>query len=213
MNVVGVVPCRSGGQRVRDKNTRMVFGMPLWEWTYGAAKKSRLCETWIATDVPEEYPLWTKRIRRAFDAEPHEIMRMALDSSPEADAVLLLNPTSPLRGHGRIDEAIEAFRFHESIVSVVANGSSQFRWRDHLPGYDLAAPRIRTQDAGWLEENGAIYGATREALARDNRLVCASPALLIMDEWESIDVDTEHDLEVAEWMLGRECFRRKPRVG
>lgn len=213
MKTVGVIPSRSGGTRVPHKNTRMVFGLPLWEWTYGAATKSRLCETWIATDVPNEYPHWTKKFTRAFDAEPHEIMRMALDNSPEAEAVLLLNPTSPLRGYGRIDEAIDAFRFHESVVSVVKNGSSQFRWRNHEPGYDTSGPRPRTQDSPWFEENGAIYGATREALARDKRLVCGTPALLEMDEWESVDIDTEHDLEVAEWMLGRECFRKNPRVG
>lgn len=217
MNVVGIIPCKSTSERVKNKNTRIVGGRQLYEWTRDAALKSRLTRTVIVTDDADTVRFGdADGIEMSCDGEVTVVVQAAAHHFADADALMLLNPTSPLRTTARINEAIAFLEAGtDSVVSVCHNGSSQFRWKRSPTccDYDTTPPKMRTQDGPWYEENGAIYAVRADAFKLTGRLVAGHVALLVMDEWESIDIDTEHDLEVADWMLGREMFRRKPRVG
>ena len=49
--IVVIIPARKGSKRIKNKNTRLLNGKPLIEWTIAAAKKSKFVnEIYITTN-------------------------------------------------------------------------------------------------------------------------------------------------------------------
>jgi CMP-N,N'-diacetyllegionaminic acid synthase len=146
------------------------------------------------------------------DATPTEpVMVYALDWYEQAgrifDAIVLLQPTSPLRFPGTLSAALEAFESSgsESLLGVCEN--HHFFWRnrdDPVALYDYRnRPRrqeIRPGDR-WYRENGSIY-ITRTSSFRHyaNRL---SPPIHmhIMSEEEGWEIDSLADFVVIEALM------------
>lgn len=127
------------------------------------------------------------------------------DLGHEFDAVLLLQPTSPLRSVELLSEAIERFASgqHESLISVFkeeyVNDLVMYR-RD---GQTLKPLNENHNKGGRRQEHGAIYvrnGAiylTRVDFLRNNsRIISDTPLMVEMKKSDSVNVDTEEDLQI-----------------
>ncbi len=123
MYILGVIPARGGSKGIPGKNIRPLAGKPLIAWTIEAAQTSRLLtRTIVSTDSEEiaavargcggDVPfLRPKEISGdlATDVEflTHAWKWLKETEDIEADIIVRLPPTSPLRTAEHIDTGIE----------------------------------------------------------------------------------------------------------
>jgi CMP-N,N'-diacetyllegionaminic acid synthase len=232
--ILGVVPARGGSKGLVGKNLRPLGGIPLVVHTIQAAQKSALLSDFVvSTDDPA-----IAEVARAAGAKvpflrPAELasdqiaiwpaVRHAVEHWEAAaggvavEAVVLLQPTSPLRAAEDIDTCIERFREHAAdiCVTVVAPHDSPYFnmveiTKDATPFARPCSPimreHARRQDAPAVYAlNGAVYVVRRAALATlENQFLLPRYAVSEMPRRRSVDIDSLEDLELAEWLLARE---------
>ena len=113
MNVVAIIPARAGSVRLPKKNRRKLLGKPLINWTIGFAKKLKFVkDTIVSTNdkvilknisdnksikvfIRPEY--LAKKSTNLINAVIYDVIKYEKNFS-RVDAVLLLQPTSPIRG-------------------------------------------------------------------------------------------------------------------
>ena len=135
MEILGIIPARSGSTGVKHKNVRDLGGKPLMSYTIEAAKRSGLSRVILSTDsqdyaeVGKKYGVDVPFLRppefasvnaTAMSVIHHALQFFEQEESWRPDAVLYLQPTSPFRRTERIDEAIEAMRNNPQADSVIS---------------------------------------------------------------------------------------------
>jgi CMP-N,N'-diacetyllegionaminic acid synthase len=225
MRFLGIIPARGGSKGVPGKNIRPLAGKPLIAWTIEAAQRSRaLDRLLVSTDDPV-----IAAAARNFNVEVR--MRpasLAADDTPtrpvlehvtkelEAegavfDAVVTLQPTSPLRLPIHIQEACAQFaadRQADSLVSCLAvphifNPLSVMKRNadGYLENFMGGNTITRRQDKPEVfARNGAAIYVTRRDRICDyvfgGKLLC-----YLMDEKYSLDIDTVADFIAADRIM------------
>ncbi len=228
MRIIGVVPARGGSKGLPGKHVRLLAGRPLVAWTFDAARASRTLDRVIlSTDddaiaqVAREHGIDVPFMRPASlatdEASMLDVLLHAVSELTAAgdapDAVVLLQPTSPLRTASHIDEAVRLLETSgaDAVVSVVPvphrfNPVSVMRLDgDRLvPAVDGPAVTRRQDKPLVYARNGPAVVAVRTRVLVDERsLYGRDTRALPMSEPDSVDVDTEWDLAVAELALAR----------
>lgn len=134
MDVLAIIPARSGSKGIPDKNIKMLAGHPLLAWSIAAAKLSRRVSRVIVStdsmkyaDVAGQYgerPPFLRPGHISGDKSSDlEYVLHALDWlkdnegwSPEF--IILLRPTTPLRNPQDLDAAIEALLKRPDCTSL-----------------------------------------------------------------------------------------------
>jgi len=151
----------------------------------------------------------------------HAVVALEARSGVPVDIVVLLQPTSPLRGADRIDQAVRLLHRTgcDCVVSVVPEVGYYFLGdvgpRGELRvGYD-PGHRLRTQEIPpRYRENGAIYVMTRAQIMDRGCRMGGDMRALVMEQRESIDIDTPVDLELCRLLLADRVLDRPcPREG
>jgi CMP-N-acetylneuraminic acid synthetase len=223
--VLGLIPARGGSKGIPGKNLALLCGRPLLAYTADAVKQSRkLTRTIVSTDderIAEcarslglEVPFMRPAPLAADDAPMLPVVQHALEAMKErgfdADMVVLLQPTSPLRRAEHIDAAIDWLErtAADSMVSVVEvphqfNPVSVMRLEDGLlrPFLDGPTPTRRQDKPRVFARNGPAVLAVRAAVVRGGSLYGERSWPLGMSAEDSIDIDTPRDLQLVEWVL------------
>lgn len=223
MDLLGLIPARGGSRGIPRKNLALLSGRPLLAYTCAAAVGSaRLTRIIVSTDSEEiaelarelgiEVP-FLRPAELAGDATPMiEVIGHALDVLGDPDAIVLLQPTSPLRRAEHIDEAVDRWleTGADSIVSVVrvphafVPDSLLRLERDCVVPYVDARGATRRQGKPALyARNGPAVLVTRPEVIRSGSLYGADTRPYVMAPEASVDVDTPADLELAECLLER----------
>lgn len=213
-HVLALIPARSGSKGLPGKNIRSFHGRPLLHWTIAAARESGVAERVIVSTDDAAMA----EIAQAGGAEipflrPPELARdetpmldVALDvlEKLEADALLLLQPTSPLRGAADIRAAAALLGDFDAVVSV-APVKQHPHWLQRIDDAGGLRPYEASSEAARRQElppvymlNGAIYFVRTEALRRERTFRPARTRAYIMPPERSVDIDTEIDWQLAE---------------
>ena len=157
--ILAVIPARGGSKGIPRKNIKNLLGKPLISWSIEAAQKSKLIDRLVVSTDDIEIA----EISRNYGAEV--LMRpskYATDSSStvsvlqhalseiQAETIVLLQPTSPVRVNNIIDAAIE--NFLKSRADTLATGyiSHHYAWGkfENIP---------RQEMDGFFHDDGNIY--------------------------------------------------------
>jgi len=217
MRTLAVIPARGGSKRLPRKNIRNLVGHPMLAYTIQAAQLAEGVTDYLVSTEDEEIrdaalkysapvPFLRPDSLAGDKVRNMEVIRHALDFMEEQtgsryDAIILLQPTSPVRDPKHIDEAISLLA--TSGMDTVAAVKGPFKKRD---------PIIKAIRDGVLESycgagndheafytyNAALYGMKRSYFVETGKHISEKQAPLIMDQYHSIDVDTEADFDVAE---------------
>jgi CMP-N,N'-diacetyllegionaminic acid synthase len=223
LRYLAVIPARSGSKGLPGKNTKLLAGKPLIAWSIESALESGRIEcVHVSTDDPKiaEVALahgadvpYLRPPELAQGATPTEpVMNYALDWYQERagrtfDAVVLLQPTSPLRLPGTLVAALEAFEQNraESLLGVCEN--HHFFWRNRNEPtalYDYFN-RPRRQDIlpedRWYRENGSIYITRAASFRRHLNRLCEPIHMHLMREEEGWEIDSLADFLVVEALM------------
>lgn len=225
MKVLGLIPARAGSKGVLGKNTRPLAGRSLIERAFACASASRALDRIIlSTDDPD-----AMRIARQCGLEvPFERpAHLARDDTPmldvvthalrtlqagdyAADAVLILQPTSPLRAPHHIQRAIGMLGAYSSVCSVVPlppTLSPYYVMRLRADGcldhyLDDGARITRRQDTPpAYVRDGTVYLVRVETILNERSLYGQRCLPMILDESESLSIDGEDDWLEAERRL------------
>jgi CMP-N,N'-diacetyllegionaminic acid synthase len=220
--ILAIVPARGGSKGIPRKNLAPLAGKPLIAWTIEAAKTARGVDRLVVSTDDSEIAAVARALGAEIAMRPAEL---AADDTPtlpvlrhavaelgeNPDAVLTLQPTSPLRRAAHIEAALATFAADpgaDSLVSVidvphVFHPRSAMK-RDALgylvPYLDATQPYRRQDKEPVYARNGAAIYLTRAPRLADyvfgGRLI-GFP----MDEESSIDIDTPADLARADAIL------------
>lgn len=221
--VLALIPARGGSKGVPGKNIRDVAGKPLIAWSIEAARQARSIDRVVVSSDDQAI----LAVARAWGAEvpfvrPPELARdetpgidvvlHALACLPDAEWVVLLQPTSPLRSARDIDAAVEQCLATgaPACVSVTEAHmppwwlfrlSAQGRLQSFLP--DGERPQRRQDAPSLYALNGAVYVAQTDWLRRTRSFVTDETVAYVMPPERSVDIDTPLDLAMADCLLRR----------
>ena len=212
MSVVGVIPARAGSKRLPGKNLVALAGRPLLAYTCAAAVESRaLTAIYVNTDSAEiaavaeqngvACPALRPKHLAADDTPTRDSNLFILDllhrRGERYDAVMVLQPTSPLRTAEDIRGAWGLFEEHAPCAVVSVTALVPESWTGRI-GRDGQFERA-VGDETLYRLNGAIYIHCWDDYV-DDRPPRKTVAYL-MPAARSIDIDTPIDLEYARFML------------
>lgn len=226
MHVLGLIPAREGSKGVPGKNTRLLAGRPLLDYTARAAIESGVLDRVVlSTDsaaIAEcgrraglEVPFMRPAVLAGDDTPMLSVIEHALGELDQhgwhADVVVLLQPTSPLRTAEHIRSAVELLRTTgaDSVVGVVPlplHLSPDYvmriedgRLKPFLPD---GARVIRRQDARpAYVRDGTVYAFRTDTLRRFGSIYGDDCRPLPIDPAESLSIDTPADWIAAERAL------------
>lgn len=137
MKILAIIPARGGSKGVPRKNIKLLNGKPLLQYTFEAAKNSKLLtDIILSSEDSEIIEIASKMGLKAPFIRPQELATDAAASIDVVlhaidymenqgffyDAICLLQPSSPFRESGFIDKSIEKFILQksDSMLSVLA---------------------------------------------------------------------------------------------
>ena len=223
MSLLAIIPARIGSKGIPKKNIKLLANKPLIAYTIEEALKvSNIDKIIVSTDSQEiaeiaikygaEVPFLRPDEYSDDKSTSYEVVEHALQNLPYFKEVILLQPTSPLRLSKDIKGIIKDKKKLKcsSILSV-----TQSKFHPYL-GYEIIENKVlkplssknknvlRRQD---LEPvfipNGAIYLCETKWLKTTKSFINYSSRAYIMPEERSIDIDTELDWLIAEFLLGK----------
>lgn len=220
--VLALITARGGSKGVKRKNIRLVANKPLIAWTIDAAKSSKFIDKIVVSSEDEEI----LEISKKLGAETPFIRpkELSTDTTPgidpvihalntineKFDYVLLLQPTSPFRSSEDIDNALQLCSDSEApaCVSVTETSKSPF-WTYYLLADKGLKPVIHQEKIAARRQdlpktfalNGALYIAETRFLLEQKTFLHEDTIAYVMPDSRSIDIDTELDLAIADYLL------------
>ena len=220
MTTFALIPARGGSKGIPRKNVRPIAGKPLIAWTIEAARAARGIDTVVVTtedaEIADVARSWGAEIpflrpaELAADETPGvDPVLHAIEMLPEHDAVVLLQPTSPLRTAADIEGllALVAQADAPSAVSI-CEPDSHPSWMYRLDEDGRLAPLLQIPPAARRQDlppvyslNGAIYYARTAWLRERRNFLGAETVGYRMPGERSVDIDGPLDWRLAELLL------------
>ena len=220
---------RGGSKGVKNKNIRIIAGLPLIAHSISQARESGLFDA-IAVSSDSEAILSAARecgvdilVRRPDElatdtaAKLPVIQHCAVTAETQlgrrADVFVDLDATSPLRSVVDIAEVVALIDRGAAnvITGTPARRSPYFNMVEigeaGAPQLvkPLAGGVVRRQDAPpCYDMNASIYGWTRDALFSGASLFTPQTRLYVMPEERSHDIDSELDFQIVEILMQRQ---------
>lgn len=213
------------------KNILALVGHPLIAYTIWAAQGAQLLTDYLVTTEDEEileiaqsYGAPTPFVRpaelaadevRNIETVLHALRFMEEKSGKPYDVVVLLQPTCPIRDPRHIDEAIT--RLWCSDLDTSASVKGPYQKRDPILKRvnngvleDYCESKIDDPREPFYIYNASVYAVKRDYLVQERKLISPKQVPLVMDQFHSVDIDTESDLVIAEACLKHlDSHRRK----
>lgn len=227
MRVLGIVTARGGSKSIRNKNLALLGGRPLLTYTADAVRNAHLLTRTVLSTEDEQIAEvgracgldvpFMRPTELAGDEVPtlpvlQHVVREFEASGEYYDAVLTLQPTSPLRQAVDIDGSIELMESTnaDSVVSYVeVGGKHPARMISIEPdGRVVPAPFTHLFEGhrrqGWPKFylcEGSIYLTRRDVLMEQNLIKGVDCRAWIIPAERACDIDSPFDLFVAEQLL------------
>jgi len=223
VKILALIPARCGSKGIKEKNIVDICGKPLIAYSIEQAlalkKDGVVDEVLVSTDcekiadISKEWgasvPFLRPQSISGDKAKSISFIIHALDYYQgigiKYDAVLLLQPTSPLRDVEILKESVNRFKTsaEESLISVYKEEyiNDLVMYRADEAGHqldplnELHNAGVRRQDHGSIYvRNGAVYLTSSDYLRKEEKVISNKPLMLEMTKSQSVNVDTQEDL-------------------
>lgn len=226
LRVLAVIPARGGSKGIPRKNLAPLAGKPLIAWTIEAAREAGCLQRIIVSTDSEEIaaaareagaeapflrpPELARDDTPTTDAVIHAVRWLEEHDGYQPEAVMILQPTCPLRTADDIREGVALMgeKEAESVVAV-CEAKQHPRWMKQIEPdgrlTDFAGDwqfTTRRQDLPQLYAlNGALYLTRCDILVAHNTVFPPRTFAYVMPRERSLDIDTRWDLHVAGLLL------------
>lgn len=209
-NLVTLVAVRAGSQRVKNKNIRSFSDSNLLEIKLNQLKKvAQIDEIIVNSDCDNMLDLARKMdvtaVKRDEKFATNEVgmsdVYKYFAEVTEAQNIMYANVTNPFVEEGAYKKAILRYFTKQSAYDslVSCHPIKEFLWSDgQALNYDTKN-QPRSQDLpDILALNFAISIIPRTVMLERRNIIGANPDFFVLDEIESVDIDTELDFYLAE---------------
>lgn len=225
-NFLAIVPARKGSKGLIGKNMRDFSGKPLLSWTLQAALHSeKVTRTILSSDSDEAISLaeamgikvgWK---RDAHLAEDHSttldvvedcIYREA-NEGREYDALVVLEPTSPLRMIGEIDRVLSMLQdswleadavitagrvtFHPSALLKIVSKNAEFYFED------LKFENRRQDGTQAYLPTGNCFAIKTNTLLGERTFYPKRKKIYELEAFQTYEIDNMHDFNLVEHLF------------
>jgi CMP-N,N'-diacetyllegionaminic acid synthase len=218
MKFFGIIPAKEKSSGLKNKNIKLFNKKPLIYWTIKAAKKSKKLKNFLITsdsnkilNISKKYKAKILHLRPKHLALPQTLMidvvRYYYKYYQNYDAIVILQPTSPLRDSEDIDKACSIFERagSDSLVAVkklehTSNPEQIFSLKKSQLKYLRNSPKqkfIRQKKKNYYVSNGsAVYITKIKNLSKF--IIGGKISAYVMPKYKSIDIDDGDDFKAAE---------------
>lgn len=221
MNKLIVIPARGGSKGIPKKNIYPINGKPLLAYTIEVIKEASLTDTDIivSTDsediknialkyegiyVVDRPPEISGDMASTEDALLHAIDYMEKTMDKHYDAVLTLQPTSPLRKSETLKKFIKVYEDNieqfDALLSL-SEDRTDFWVNNEKNTFNRLynnAPRRRQERKPLYKENSAYYITNIKSLRKTHSVLGTNPNGFVISDIESVDINEPIDLVIAE---------------
>ena len=220
MNVIAIIPARSGSKRLPQKNMQLLGGIPLIVHSISYCQSELPdSEIFVSTDGTEIAAIAAENGAKVLmrpaelatdDASTASVLQHAVNEILQQgrlfDYVLLLQPTNPLRPAGLLKQAINIIESngYDSLMSVspLLRKFGKINNNKFIPVNYYYGQRSQDIEPVYYE-NGLLY-ITKKELIMEGRIIGDNMYSLVVEHvYGTIDIDTKEDLELAEFYLNR----------
>ena len=236
LKTLAIVPARGNSKRVPNKNLKRLGGIPLFLYTLTAALNSDeidlVCLTTESHEIERAAMDYAKKAGKLDKLDIiHRAMYLTMDHVQldevclaavrqyelngyyALENIVVLQPTSPFRTTGDIDDAIQMLGGTDANTVFSAFYDNGFYWEwshqsgdvkplAHNPSNRLGG-QWEWQERSIVKENGALYVTKYEQFTHTKTFRNAPFAPIMLDGGAIIDIDTPSDWAEAESHLAR----------
>ena len=212
-----LITARGGSKRLPGKNLKILCGKPLIAWSIEAAKNSYFInKIYVSTDskeiseISKKYGAIVPRLRsKSLSMDDTSSFDTVIDfidyfdDKKSGGELLLMQPTSPLRLVEHINNFMQEVRDKESNQCVAVRDVSKY--------FLLANLDIQNKQKIYIP-NGSMYYSKIDFLKEEKTFFSPKSDIFIMDDFHSIDIDTQDDWNIAEACLKELLARRNKKI-
>ncbi len=217
--IVAYIPARGGSKRLPGKNIMDFHGHPLIAYSIRAGLEAESVDRVIVSTENEAIAEVARRYGAEVLMRPEElagdhtptgavtkhVAESVMEDGGTLEALVLLQPTNPLRPHGLVDEAVARYRLADAADSVFTVSRNEHKLgvlRDgrFVPQY---TPGTRSQDMEkTYYENGLVYVTRPEIALQDGDVFGRTMIPLVTERLYALgDIDDELDFHLTEFLF------------
>jgi CMP-N,N'-diacetyllegionaminic acid synthase len=230
MKILAFIPARSGSKRLKNKNLKIFNGKPLIYYSLMIGRKTRTITPFVSTDSIKILNYAKKQGIKFNYLRPKSISRdssKVIDAVLHAlewlkkknfnfDAVMLLQPTSPIRLKKEFKNIISEFKKRnlQSIVSVVAHKEipdtillKKKKWK-YLTKDRNRSPNRQIYSNKFFTIDGSYYLSRVSFLQKNKSFINKNTTqVFISSVYPMVDINNILDFNIAEF-LNKKIYRK-----
>jgi len=215
--IVALLPMKANSERVKGKNFKLFGEKPLYRWILDTLLSIEIIDHIVintdARNILEEDKVFRENTKLIIRDRPEEICGDLVSMNQiiaddinfiEAELYLMTHTTNPFLSANSIEKSIEIFKnksINNKIDSLFTVNKTQERFYDKNSNPINHNPKVlsRTQDLErWFKENSNLYLFTKKSFNSTNARIGKKPYMHETEDYESIDIDTPSDWDLAE---------------
>ena len=214
MKFTAFLPMKLNSERVKDKNFTLINKKPLFFYILNTLQSVKHIDQ-ILIDVDSEVVI--EKVKEYFDnvdfklredslLDPSESVNKIIESNfhqIKNNFIFQTHTTNPLLTTNTINEALELYMENKNSLFSVNSFQSRFYDQGLNPINHNPDELIPTQNLDFIyEENSNFYIFSKEDFIENgNKRIGNKSVHYITNKYESVDLDTEEDLELLKRIL------------
>lgn len=212
MKAACFIPIKLNSERVPGKNFRLLCGKPLYQYVIEHSMMAECFEDiYVDTNSNEVKDfcasLGVKTIERKEElarstANGNDLLNYHVMYKPNYDYYFQLFATAPFLQPESIAKAVSTLMGSAQYDSTfTALFEHSFFWYEGNPINYRPCILPRSQDMKpVVEETTGLYGISKESLEKYHCRIGAKPFICAVSKFEAVDINTEDDLKIAEYI-------------
>jgi len=206
------IPIKANSERVPGKNLRLLNGKKLYEYICEHVKQAEVFDdVFIDTNSEEVAEYANKMGFRVIERKPelakntangNDLLVYHFEQYPEYDYYFQAFATAPYMQADTIKKCYGRLIYSEEFDSCfTATENHGFYWLSDNPINYRPGILPRSQDMlPVIEETTGLYGISKDSLKRYRCRIGKKPYIHIVSKFEAVDINTEEDLKIAEFV-------------
>ena len=220
MKFLCIIPARENSKRLINKNIKKINNQPLIYWTLKLASKIREFKKITVTTDSKKILNCCKEFKNIDSIKRPKNLSNSKSSMVDVvnhvlkkeaqiyDAVVILQPTSPLRKVNTILKALKIFKTnkYDSLVTVCKINNKSISKNIINSNKNGTVKNLKFDDKPYDDiyyklDGGVVFITKTKQLKKS--IIGGVTKLLEVDFPEAIDIDTEYDFKVAKFFMER----------